>query len=158
MDIKDLAWNETQSKRFNNSMFPESIRGLIVGKSNCGKTTLLRNFLLRPGWLDYDNLMVIGKSLFHPEYRILKKALEEQLPKEAIIRLFDHQDEIMQQSLSLIQLLEEMAKNQTGKSDTECKFYESASDVLDPKELSSDKTSLMVLDDLLLARQNKCET
>ena len=64
MDIKDLAWNETQSKRFNNSLFPRSIRGLIVGKSGCGKTTLLLNFLLRPGWLDYDNLMVFGKSLF----------------------------------------------------------------------------------------------
>jgi len=92
MDIKDLAWNETQSKRFNNSMFPRSIRGLIVGKSNCGKTMLLLNFLLRPGWLDYDNLMVSCKSLFQPEYRILKKTLKEQLPKETIILLFDHQD------------------------------------------------------------------
>jgi len=50
-----------------------------------------------------------------------------------------HKDEIMQRSMSPIQLLQEMAKNQTGKSDTECKFYESDSDVLDPKELSSDK-------------------
>ena len=157
MDIKDLAWNETQSKRFNNLLFPRSIRGLIVGKSGCGKTTLLLNFLLRPGWLDYDNLMVFGKSLFQPEYRILKKALEEQLPKEAIIRLFDNQDEIMQLNVSPIQLLEEMAKNQTNKSDIECKFYESASDVPDPKELSSDKKNLMVFDDLLLERQNKCE-
>jgi len=79
--------------------------------------------------------------VFQPEYRILKKALEEQLPKEATIRLFDHQDEIVQRSLSPIQLLEELAKNQTGKSDIECKFYESASDVLDPKELSSDKNN-----------------
>jgi len=61
MDIKDLAWNETQSKRFNNSMFPRSIRCLIVEKRNCGKTTLLLNFLLRTGWLDYDNLMVFGR-------------------------------------------------------------------------------------------------
>jgi len=101
--------------------------------------------------------MVFGKSLFQAEYRILKKALKEQVPKEAIIRVFDHQDEIMQRSLSPIQLLEEMAKNQTGKSDTECKFYESASDVLDPKELSSDMKNLMVFDDLLLERQNRCE-
>ena len=63
------------------------------------------------------NLMVFGKSLFQPEHRILEKALEEQLPKEAIIRLFDNQDEIMQLNLSPIQLLEEMAKNQAGKSD-----------------------------------------
>jgi len=107
--------------------------------------------------LDYDNLIVFGKSLLQPEYRILKKALEEQLPKEAIIRLLDNQDEIMQRSLSPIQLLEEMAKNQTGKYDIECKFYESASDVLDPKELSSDMKNLMAFDDLLLERQNKCE-
>ena len=64
MEIKDLAWNETVSRRFNNPIFPKSIRGIIVGKSCCGKTTLLLNFLLRPGWLDYNNLNVFGKSLF----------------------------------------------------------------------------------------------
>jgi len=37
------------------------------------------NFLLRPGWLNYDNLNIYGKSLFQPEYRILKKAFEEQI-------------------------------------------------------------------------------
>ena len=62
MDIVDLSWNEVISRRFNNSLFPRSIRGLIVGKSGCGKTTLLINLLLRPGWLDYDNLRVFGKS------------------------------------------------------------------------------------------------
>ena len=30
-----------------------------------------------------------------------------------------------------------MAKNIRGKSDVECKFYESADDVPDPRELSS---------------------
>ena len=115
MDIKDLAWNETSNKRFNNSLLPRSIRGLIVGKSVSGKTTLLFNLLLRPGWLYYDNLYVFGKSLFQPEYRILKKAFEEQLPKEAILRLFDNQYEIMSLNLSPISLLEEMAKNHTNK-------------------------------------------
>ena len=50
-----------------------------------------------------------------------------------------------------------MAKNQTGKSDIECKFYVTPSDVLDPKELSSDKKNVMVFGELLLERQNKCE-
>ena len=45
-------------------------------------TTLLLNLLLRPDWLDYDNLCVFGKSLFQPEYKILKKAFKENLPKD----------------------------------------------------------------------------
>ena len=94
MEITDLSWNETITKRFNNPLLPRSIRGLIVGKSGCGKTTLLLNLLLRPGWLDYDNLCVFGKSLFQTEYRILKKAFEENLPKGYILRLFNMRDEI----------------------------------------------------------------
>ena len=64
METVDFAWNELISGRFNHPLLLKSIRGLIVGKSGCGKTTLLLNFLLRPGWLDYDNLCVFGKSLF----------------------------------------------------------------------------------------------
>ena len=62
METADLSWNEVISKRFDNLFLPRSIRGIIVGKSGCGKTTLLLNLLLRPGWLDYDNLCVFGKS------------------------------------------------------------------------------------------------
>ena len=79
MEIKDLSWANPLTKRCNNKLLPKSIRGLIVGKSGCGKTTLLLNLLLRLGWLDYNNLQVFGKSLFQPEYRIIKKAFEEKL-------------------------------------------------------------------------------
>ena len=88
MEIEDLSWNEVTAKRFNNPLLPRSIRGIIVGKSGCGKTTLLLNLLLRPGWLDYDNLCVFGKSLFQPEYRILKEAFEENLLKEFFFFFF----------------------------------------------------------------------
>ena len=157
MDVKDLAWNETMSNRYNNPLFPRSIRGLIVGKSGCGKTTLLLNFLLRPGWLDYNNLNVFGKSLFQPEYKILKKAFEEKLLKQAILRL-DSQNEIADLNVSPLNIVEEMAKYAPDKSDIECKFFENASDVPDPRELSPDKKNLMVFDDLLLERQHTCES
>ena len=158
MEVNDLSWNATPSKRYNNPLLPRSIRGVIVGKSGCGKTTLLLNLLLRPGWLDYNNLQVFGKSLFQPEYKILKKAFEEKLPKEAIIRLFDHQDEIMKLNLSPTLIVEEMAKNLDKKSDIECKFYETSEDVPDPRDLSSEKKNLMIFDDLQLEKQNTCET
>ena len=37
-------------------------------------------------------------------------------------------------------------------------FYQSRKDVPDPRELSSEKKNLMVFDDLLLEKQNTCES
>ena len=43
-----------------------------------------------------------------------------------------------------ISIVEEIAQEIRDKSDVECKFYESAEDVPDPRELSSQKKNLMV--------------
>ena len=59
----DYTWKTHGCKCDNNPLFPSNIRGLIIGKSNCGKTTLLLNLLLQPHWLDYNHLYVFGKSL-----------------------------------------------------------------------------------------------
>ena len=79
-------------ERCNHPLLPKGIRELIIGKSGCGKTTLLLNLLLRPDWLDYNKINNFGKSLFQPEYHILQKDFEEKLPKEVIIRLFEYQN------------------------------------------------------------------
>ena len=121
MEIRDLSWNESITKRFNNPLLPRSIRGIIVGKSGCGKTTLY--LLLRPGWLDYDNLCIFGRSLFQPEYRILKKAFEENLPKEYILRLFNMRDEIQNIQAPPSIVLQELAKTIRKKSNVKCNFF-----------------------------------
>ena len=51
-----------------------------------------------------------------------------------------------------------MAKDIIDKSDVVCNFYQSAEDVPDPRELSSEKKNLMVFDDLLLEKQNTCKS
>ena len=95
MEVKNLACNENLSKRFNYPLLPRGIRGLIIGKSGCGKTTLLINLLLSPGWPDYNNINIFSKSLFQPEYFTLKKAFEKRsYPKDVIIRLVENQNEI----------------------------------------------------------------
>ena len=71
MEIADLSWNEVTSKRFNHPLLPRSIRGIIVGKLGCGKTTLCVIF-----YFDWDGSITITfayseKSLFQPEYRML---------------------------------------------------------------------------------------
>ena len=70
------------------------------------------------------------------------------LPKEVIIRLFENQNEVTDLGISPISIVEEMSKEIRDKYDVECNFYQSAEDVPDPRELSSDKRNLMVFDDL----------
>ena len=100
---------------------------------------------LRLGWLDYNNINIFVKSLFQPEYHILKKVFEENLRKEIIIRLFENQNEITDLGISPISIVEEMAKEIRDKSDVDCNFYESAEDVPDPRELSSEEKNLWYL-------------
>ena len=51
-----------------------------------------------------------------------------------------------------------MAKDIGDKSDVMCNFYQSAEDVPDARELSSEKNNLMVFDDLLHEKQTTCES
>ena len=168
MEIKNLSWNEHIANKNNHPLLPKSLRSLIVGKSGCGKTVLLLNLLLQPGWMDYSKLPVFGKSLFQPEYKILRKVFEERLPKEMIMNIFENHDEILREQISPNKLIHELAKN--GKTRRglrsvsvdsneliECNSYESADDVPDPKEISPEHKTLMIFDDLLLKKQNKCE-
>ena len=52
--MDNLDWKE-KTNRNNSPILPRSIRGLIVGKSGCGKTNLLLNLLLKPELLDYNS-------------------------------------------------------------------------------------------------------
>ena len=101
---------------------------------------------------------MLVKVCFKPEYHIHKKDFEEKLPKQVIIRLFENQSAITDLGISPISIVEEMAKDISDKSDVECKLYQSAEDVPDPRELSSEKKNLMVFDNLLLEKQNTCES
>ena len=64
----------------------------------------------------------------------------------------------MDLGISSMSIVEEMAKEITDKSDVEYNCYQSAEDVPDPSELSSEKKNLMVFDDQLLQKQNTCES
>ena len=87
MEVTELSL-KNKNKRNNSPLLPSNLRGLIIGKSNCGKSVLLFNLLLKKGWLDYNNLLVFGNSLHQPEYELIKKGFEYGLQKNEILEAF----------------------------------------------------------------------
>ncbi|KYM96000.1 hypothetical protein ALC62_13349 [Cyphomyrmex costatus] len=55
---------------------PSSIRCIICGPSNCGKTNMLLSLIESPHGLRFENVYVYSKSLFQPKYRYLEELLE----------------------------------------------------------------------------------
>ena len=158
MEISNsYAWKDGNSKRKNSPLLPQNIRGLIVGKSGCGKTTLLLNLLLQPNWLDYNHLYVFGKSLHQREYKILRKGLESGLSKEQISNIFENQEQM--RTKNPVKLIESyISQGGIGKGNIKANFYnECSSQIPDPTELNEEEKNLLILDDCLLEKQMKAE-
>ena len=144
------------TERHNSPLLPKNIRGLIIGKSNCGKTTLLFNLLLRPGWLDYDHLYIFGKSLHQPQYQILKRGFEAGLSKRQISNVFMQQDVLMKANLTPIEAIEEY--NGIKEGGITAHFYSDCSNIPDPSSLNATEKNLLILDDCYLGKQNTAES
>ena len=151
----DFSWKTRMKKRVNSPLLPDNIRGLIIGKSNCGKTTLLLNLLLQPKWLDYNHLYVFGKTLHQQEYQIVKKGFEVGLDKQQIVNIFKNQKEFEKVKLPPLEVIDQYsgARKGTIKAD----FYADCSMIPDPTELSIEEKNLLILDDCFLGPQNKAE-
>ena len=150
----DFVWKSSNSDRRNSFLLPRSIRGLLIGKSGDGKTTLLTFLLLNPDTLDYDNIIVRGKSLHQPEYKFLKLALEKGLSKEQIRVLFQRQNEV--DALGGIEKVINDYDGPTPRS-INCDFSSDVTNIPDPSALSSAKKNLLILDDVMLGPQNNIE-
>ena len=150
-----LSWKNRLKKRNNSPLLPSNVRGLLIGKSNCGKTTLLLNMLLQCDWLDYDHLYVFGKTLHQQEYQILKKGFEVGLSKKQIGNIFKNQNEFDRVKIPALEVIEQYTGEREGKIKAE--FFENCSSIPDPAELNVKDKNLLILDDCFLGPQNKAE-
>lgn len=57
-------------------LLPSTIRCIIAGPSNCGKTNVIIGLLEDPNGLRFENVYVFSKSLYQPKYVYLRKLLE----------------------------------------------------------------------------------
>lgn len=56
-------------------LLPNSIRAIICGPSNCGKTNALISLIESPNGLRFENVYVYSKSLEQPKYKYLERLL-----------------------------------------------------------------------------------
>lgn len=67
------------SRKKHGPLLPDSIRCIIAGPSNSGKTNALFNLLFDPNGLVFENIYVFSKSLYQPKYKFLSKALPKEI-------------------------------------------------------------------------------
>lgn len=58
------------------SLLPQTIRCLVCGSSNCGKTNLVLNLLFSKKGLHFENVYVYSKSLYQAKYKFLRCVLK----------------------------------------------------------------------------------
>ena len=149
-----FAWKKEKT-RHNSLLLPDNIRGLIVGSSNCGKTTLILNLLLNPGWLDYNHLFEFGKSLHQKEYQALRKGFEVGLLKEQVANIFNNQESIK----SPIKVIDEyISMGGEAKGGIKAQFFDDCKQIPDPSALNDKEKNLMIFDDCILEKQNKAQS
>lgn len=83
LDINDfqqiIERSECQrpARQRHGSLLPHTIRCLVCGPSNCGKTNVVFNLLLDANGLRYLNVYVFSKSLYQPKYVMLEKVMSQ---------------------------------------------------------------------------------
>lgn len=73
----ERMFNDNNDKRFrkHGPLLPNTIRGLVCGPSNCGKTNIVISLLESPNGIRFENVYVYSKSLHQPKYRYLEELL-----------------------------------------------------------------------------------
>lgn len=75
-------------------LLPDSIRCIISGPSNSGKTNALFNLICDKNALMFENVYVFSKSLYQPKYKFLAKAM----PKEVGYYAYDDNSSVIHPS------------------------------------------------------------
>lgn len=75
LPIENEDFQEEQLKKHGN-LFPATVRCLLVGPSNCGKTNVMINLIEHENGLKFENVYVYSKSLNQPKYVYLERLLK----------------------------------------------------------------------------------
>ena len=147
------TWKDKGVDRNHSSLFPRDIRGILIGKSGVGKTTLLTHLLLEPS-MDYDTLIICGKSLHQPEYRVMMCAFDKKFSKAQVARLFEYQH-VLPEYGDIDEYLEQY--DGPCRGGIEATFNDDITTIPDPSTLDPVRKNLIIFDDIMLGPQSTPE-
>ena len=145
------TWKDKGVIRSHSPLFPQDIKGILIGKSVVGKTTLLTHLLLEPDMLDYDTLMICGKSLHQPEYRVMRGAFDMKLAKSQVARIFEYQN-VLDEYGGVDEYLEQY--DGKCKGGIEAVFNDDVTTIPDPNTLDPERKNLIIFDYIMLGSQS----
>lgn len=71
----NISKSENKEKR-HSVLLPNTIRSIICGPSNCGKTNVLLSMIENPNGLKFENIYIFSKSLEQEKYQYLEKIVK----------------------------------------------------------------------------------
>lgn len=74
-NFDNISSSATTTRKKHGDLLPDSIRCIICGPSNCGKTNVMLGLLTHPNGLKFANVYVYSKSLHQPKYQFLQQCL-----------------------------------------------------------------------------------
>lgn len=77
IESMDTIGEQKKSERRHSTLLPDTIRCIVAGPSNCGKTNVVMSLLLNPNGLRFRNIYLYTKTPFQPKYVTLGKILEK---------------------------------------------------------------------------------
>lgn len=75
LKIENLDEGEIMHTRRHGELLPDSIRCIICGPSNCGKTNVMVSLLHDPNGLRFSNVYLYSKTPFQPKYENVREAV-----------------------------------------------------------------------------------
>lgn len=93
LQVHDISVLENKKLIKHSILLPNSIRGMICGPSNCGKTNVMLTLLLHENGLRFKNIYLYSKTFYQPKYCYLKKIIER-VPNAQLFE-FRRNDEVI---------------------------------------------------------------
>jgi hypothetical protein len=119
---------------------------LIIGSSGSGKTTLLFRALIKPEYIDYNNIIIFTTTPKQQEYQLLYQGFKNGLTKSQLAALVLNQRDFHNVPISI--LCKEYAKTLANKDNNiTITLSSNTNDIIHPDMLDKNRKHLRVFDD-----------